>query len=259
MIALYDLDSTIYLSVYKIVQIFEIKEWFYQGRSREWMETEIVNLSINRMTQITGNVFIEIEETGIVLSEIRYYITQAQHPIRNWIYPNYKSNRRKNKWVSLVRKELIKMDFANVSDIFEADDLIVDDAKEIGSPNFLIISQDKDYDQIEGVRFNDKRPRPPKGEEFDVNGFRRKLPCKGLTFVTAKEAKYNFYHQVLTGDSGDNIKGCEGIGKVKATKLLKDRKNLLRASYEPYIKKYGDNAKFEYWKNYFLIKLTTKR
>jgi 5'-3' exonuclease len=40
--------------------------------------------------------------------------------------------------------------------------------------------------------------------------------------VTPLEGMRWFYTQVLVGDTSDNIKGCPGIGKVKAERMLKD-------------------------------------
>lgn len=42
----------------------------------------------------------------------------------------------------------------------------------------------------------------------------------GVREVTLAEADYNFYKQILTGDPVDGYKGCPGVGKVKAAKLL---------------------------------------
>ena len=39
---------------------------------------------------------------------------------------------------------------------------------------------------------------------------------------TEEEAMKRYYHQTLTGDTGDNVIGLHGIGDAKATKALKD-------------------------------------
>ena len=38
--------------------------------------------------------------------------------------------------------------------------------------------------------------------------------------ITPEEASYNFYRQMLTGDTADNIPGINGIGPKKSEKLL---------------------------------------
>jgi len=263
MIALWDYDSMIYWGCYKIITDEQIEVYKLNGKDDSFIDEEIISLSLNRLSQMETQVIEEIEDTGIVIDIIEYYVTKCKFSIRKWIYPEYKPRGKDEirRRVGLVRTRLIDCGFVKYCDFFEADDIVADRAIELNEqskdiPIHLIIGQDKDYNQIEGLRFNDSRPI---SKEVDNNGHRIKLPCKGLTFITKKEAEYNFWHQVLTGDSGDNIKGCEGIGKLKATKILKGRKNLLRATYEAYLKKYKDGAKFELWKNYFLIKLTTKR
>jgi DNA polymerase-1 len=43
--------------------------------------------------------------------------------------------------------------------------------------------------------------------------------------ITADEAIHFSYYQTLAGDVTDDYKGCPGIGKVKATKLLESIKD----------------------------------
>ncbi|MDO7847659.1 hypothetical protein Q5H92_14920 [Hymenobacter sp. M29] len=43
-----------------------------------------------------------------------------------------------------------------------------------------------------------------------------------LTKVTPHQAIYNFYHQLLTGCTGDCVPGCPRVGEVRATALLSD-------------------------------------
>jgi hypothetical protein len=64
---------------------------------------------------------------------------------------------------------------------------------------------DKDLKNTPGTHFNDKT-----GVEVKV------LPL---------QAYRNFYIQMLTGDQIDNIKGCPGIGKTTAPRILKDCKS----------------------------------
>jgi DNA polymerase-1 len=43
---------------------------------------------------------------------------------------------------------------------------------------------------------------------------------EGVIEVTQAQADYNFYKQILTGDPVDGYKGCPGVGKVRAAKIL---------------------------------------
>ena len=67
----------------------------------------------------------------------------------------------------------------------------------------IIASIDKDFGTIPGSHFNWSK---------DI----------GVTSVDEKEADYNFYLQVLTGDATDGYAGCPGIGPKRAERLLED-------------------------------------
>jgi 5'-3' exonuclease len=47
-----------------------------------------------------------------------------------------------------------------------------------------------------------------------------------IEFVDANKADYNFCTQVLVGDQADGYKGCVGVGAVKASRVLLDKKNI---------------------------------
>ena len=71
-----------------------------------------------------------------------------------------------------------------------------------GDETAVIVSQDKDFDQCVGWRYNPRH--------------------KKLYEVTEESGKLWFYRQFLIGDGIDNIKGADGIGLVKSLKLLED-------------------------------------
>lgn len=84
-----------------------------------------------------------------------------------------------------------------VTDGIEADDAIAICAEDT---NCVICSTDKDLDQIPGHHYN---------------------WVKGITYeITQDEALINTWLRMLTGDTVDNIQGIEGIGPVKAKKIL---------------------------------------
>lgn len=113
------------------------------------------------------------------------------------VYPFYKSNRRKYRrpagyqalrdWAFSCYPSLT---LTNV----EGDDVL----GIMAEPGDVIVAKDKDLRTIPGAHFD--------GE--------------GVIDVTLAEANYNFYSQVLTGDSTDGYPGVKGIGKVAASKLL---------------------------------------
>lgn len=249
MIVLFDYDSMIYKATYKIVDIKTMKQWFYKSKSREWMQSEIVELSINRLCNMGDEIFTEIENTGIEIESVEYYITAAKNSIRKKLVPTYKANRRPNKWVNKVRKYLLEKNFAITSDVWEADDLIYDRAKELGNENCVILSIDKDLKQIPGVHFNYYRKKSKDESGND------KSEIVGLEIVSPKEAEYKFWFSMLVGDGSDNIKGCKGIGKVKASKILIESNELENLVKETYEKTYKELWEIEFNLNYRLLKL----
>lgn len=114
----------------------------------------------------------------------------------------YKGNRAKLKkpvHLEALRQFLQTEWDANVSEGQEADDSIAIRATELGD-NGIIVSLDKDFDQVQGWHYNFV-----KDDKY---------------YVTAEEGLLNFYMQFLTGDRIDNIIGVRGIGAVKSHKLL---------------------------------------
>lgn len=116
----------------------------------------------------------------------------------------YKGNRKgeKPKHHSLLREYLEYSWNGSVSDGCEADDEIAIAATELGDES-IIVSLDKDFDQVQGWHYN--------------------FVKKEKYYVTQEEGLLNFYCQFLTGDRIDNIIGVNGIGPVKARKLLEGK------------------------------------
>jgi hypothetical protein len=88
---------------------------------------------------------------------------------------------------------------------------------------FVIVSVDKDLDQLPGWHYN------------WVTG--------NLYNVTNEEAVRNFFRQLLTGDAVDNIPGIEGIGPVTAGKLIdgiSKPRQLFRAVRDEYRKAFPE-------------------
>lgn len=273
MIALFDLDSLIYSSVYRVVDFSTIRDWFNLGKSRDWMEKEIVHHSVNRLNQmIVGDkkedgtysgVFAAMEDCGIDVTEVEYYITTCRNSFRKRLFPSYKANRKRrpmDKWVSRVRKYIVnEMSFAIYSDVYEADDLIADRASELEFGEYVIVSIDKDLKQIGGVFFNYYKQRVKINGEPVLNDFGEVVKeYKGLSVVENDEAQKFFWKQMLMGDSGDGVSGIRGIGPKKAEKIISGLKldvceSIVRDLYN---EKYGGMD--EYWKSYHLLKLGSR-
>ena len=121
---------------------------------------------------------------------------------RKKILSDYKSNRsgvRKPVCFNIAKDYLREQYDAFESNWLEADDLM--GVKNTMFPEHCcIVSIDKDLLTVPGWHW-----------DFDK---------KEIFFIDQITADYNFYMQTLAGDSTDGYKGCPGIGKVKAQRIL---------------------------------------
>lgn len=133
----------------------------------------------------------------------------------------YKGNRTAPKpaHLSALRKHLVEEWGAVVIDGQEADDAIAIEATKL-QDNYIVASVDKDLDQIAGWHYN----------------FVKKIGYN----ITPEEGMFRFYKQILTGDAADNIMGINGIGPVKADKLLAEAEDE-NEMYSICLEQYGGN------------------
>ncbi len=122
---------------------------------------------------------------------------------RKEIYPEYKAHRKKKekpKWLTDAYKYLYYKQGAKAERTYEADDLLgialTDD------PDGLLMSYDKDLDQIPGWHYNWYRDE--------------------MYYIGQGEAEWFLARQALAGDMTDNIPGIKGIGPKKAEAILGD-------------------------------------
>lgn len=122
----------------------------------------------------------------------------------NWrkdLDSEYKANRAKTRKPVIfrpLRDWVISRYDAMIVPWLEADDLLGIHANKTN----ILVSGDKDLRTVPGRHFNPDRPN------------------EGVVTVTPEEGHYNHMIQTLTGDSVDNYKGCPGVGKKTAEKLL---------------------------------------
>lgn len=139
------------------------------------------------------------------------------------ITAGYKENRKdmqKPKWYNFIREQLINDWEAHVTEGQEADDAIAIEATRLGD-NCIIVSIDKDFNQIKGWKYN--------------------FVKKELYYVSEDEGLLNFYCQFLEGDKVDNIIGVKGIGPVKARGLLEGK--TAKEMYEVCVEKLGSEER----------------
>ena len=179
------------------------------------------HFALARVTELVQDVvFVQLE-----CKEYKAYIT-GRGNFRNEIAKTvpYKGNRKDMKkpiHYDAIRKHLQEKLDAELIEGMEADDAIAIAATELGD-KCIIVSIDKDLDQVAGLHYN--------------------FVKQELYEVTEQEGTLNFYKQILTGDRVDQIPGLKGIGPAKATKILKDCntvEEIERATW----KAYQDNGK----------------
>jgi 5'-3' exonuclease len=153
---------------------------------------------------------------------------------RDIMYPDYKRSKTREKgrtkrveFFSEAKEHIMSLACCEHDEQLEADDLIGHWSSQVVNP--IIITIDKDLDQISGLHYN---PHPTR---------------KRLYRIGEKESKEFFLKQLLTGDGMDNIPGVQGVGPEKTKKIIEQSTNLAASIIETYKKVYKDD-----WVDYFL-------
>lgn len=123
------------------------------------------------------------------------------------LFPDYKANRInmvKPIHYQAVRSEIARYGGVDITDGIEADDAVCIGAWDCINNDipYIVASPDKDLLQIPGVHYRMNEEAPVELDSW--------------------EADFNFYSQLLTGDTSDNIPGIKGLGPVKAAALLNE-------------------------------------
>jgi len=114
--------------------------------------------------------------------------------------------------------------------------------KEHGRNNVIIVSIDKDYKQLPALIYNYHYKHK---EIYDLSPY---------------DALYNFYTQMIVGDSADNVNYCRGYGQKYAEKLFKDcmsNYQFTKRTYNLFKTIYKGKARMKYIQCYHLLRLRT--
>lgn len=190
------------------------KNWLWSRKDLEPIEN-CLQIVKSAMEGIVGGSKYEVYLSGGV--NFRYGIAKTKA---------YKANRGpKPTYYKDIQNYLVSNWGATYTDGIEADDIIGIRASELGTHG-CIVSTDKDLEQIAGWHFN----------WVDGRVYR----------VSPREGAFNFYRQLLTGDSTDNVPGLEGVGEKGANKILEGAQNtqeLFERTWTAYRDRVGDEAK----------------
>lgn len=174
------------------------------GLEPDWVARARLNESLDRMMDAVECSDFDLFLTSTDKSNFRFALAS-----------NYKANRvaPKPQHYDFLRKVMNEEYGAIVVEGEEADDAL----GKCSTTDTVICSIDKDLDQIPGWHYN----------------FVKEI----LYYIEPLEAARWFYQQVLIGDVSDNIKGCPGIGPVKANRILEGcekESQMLEAVVEQY-------------------------
>lgn len=169
---------------------------------------------------------------------------------RKLITPKYKANRINTPKPPLLN-EMHKWVKDNYDSVYgygvETDDMVAkywyELSKEIGRDNVMIVSIDKDYKQFPCLMYN----------------YHKKHQV--VLDITEEEAMYNFYEQMIVGDSADNVNYFKGKGKKFAEKYLagcQTKYQYTKKMYQLFKEVHKEKAKQRYIECYNLLKLRTE-
>ena len=237
MILLVDADSLIFASCYKKRE-HKDDERFYTDIEDSKAKFDEQFMSIVNKLEDMYNVERVITFSG------------SKGNFRKLITPVYKANRKKQELPPLLddMHQFVKDEYNSVWGFgIETDDIVArywkELSKEVGRNNVMIVSIDKDYKQFPALIYN------------------YHYKHKEVLDISEEEALYNFYEQMIIGDTADNVNYFKGKGKKYAEKYLADcntKYQYTRKMLELFQEKYKGKARQKYAECYHLLKLRTQ-
>lgn len=235
MILLFDADSLIFASCLR-----------RQEENIDKYYTEIED-AIHKFDEGFMSIINHLEEF-YEINEVLVF-SGSKGNFRKLISDKYKANRINSELPPLLNEmhKFVKETYNSIIGYgVETDDMVArywyNLSNEHGRNNVMIISLDKDYKQFPALIYN-----------YHYNH-------KCVYDISAEEALYNFYEQMIIGDGADNIQYCKGYGKKYAEKLFincKSKYSYTKKVYELFKKIHKGKAKQRYIECYNLLKLRT--
>lgn len=174
----------------------------------------------------------------------------AKGNFRKEISKTYKANRL-SRDVPPILNELqayVKDQYESITGYgVETDDVVATYWKSLtdtfGTDQVVIVSIDKDYKQLPCIMYN----------------YHLKHQC--YYNINEQEAKRNFYTQMITGDTADNVNFCKGYGDKYCLNAFKDclsDYSYIKVVFSLFKKIYKSKARENYIQCYRLLKLKTE-
>jgi len=235
MIVLFDADSLIF---YIIHLLLVDDDGFHH----------VLEDSIAKFDEVFMSIINHLEDIYEV-TEVKTF-SGSKGNFRKYISPKYKANRNYNALPPLLNEmhDFVKESYNSIWGYgCETDDVVAkywfNISNEIGRDNVIIVSIDKDYKQFPCLMYN--------------YHFKHKV----IYDITEEEALYNFYEQMIIGDTADNVNYCKGYGKKYAEKYLADcvtKFQYTKKIYELFKIIYKGKARQKYVECWNLLKLKTE-
>ena len=236
MIVLVDADSLIWSSCYRQKE---------HDEDEQYHTIENARLKFDEVFMSIVNTIEEIHEVDRVLT-----FSGARGNFRKEISKSYKANRVGREIPPILNElqEHVKETYNSIAGYgVETDDVVATYWKNLtdtfGRDEVIIVSIDKDYKQLPCIIYD----------------YHYKKQC--YHNITEAEAKYNFYEQMIMGDTADNVNFCKGYGKVYCKNAFKDclsDYNYIRVVFSLFKKIYKQKARERFIECYLLLKLKTK-
>tara|TARA_R110001606_G_scaffold147938_1_gene287982 strand:+ start:484 stop:1197 length:714 start_codon:yes stop_codon:yes gene_type:complete len=237
MILLVDADSLIFASCYRKRETPD-SEKFY---------TDISD-SRNKFDEQFMQIVNHLEEKYTIDKVLTF--SGSKGNFRKLITKNYKANRKKQELPPLLHPmhNYVKQQYDSIFGFgVETDDMVARYwhklTEQFGRNEVMIVSIDKDYKQFPALIYN------------------YHYKHKEILDISEDEALYNFYEQMIMGDTADNVNYFKGKGKRFAEKYFIDcqtKYQYTRKLYELFKKEYKGKARQKYVECYSLLKLRTK-
>ena len=223
--AILDADSLIYSSCYNVANLEEATDKFNKA-----------------LDSVTADL-----SEYCMLSEL-IICSGGDNSLRRSINPSYKMNRtqEKPKELTNLHNEVKLLYDTKSKKGFETDDVVASlwkqEVDKNGEDSVIIVANDKDYKQFPCWYFDTYYKR------------------RTLDKIEPFEADYNFYTQMVVGDTADNIKYFYGKGKAFAKKRfgnINSSYGLFRSTYYLFLSEFGGQAKEKFQECYSLLRLRT--
>tara|TARA_R110000851_G_scaffold205401_1_gene357427 strand:- start:1198 stop:1911 length:714 start_codon:yes stop_codon:yes gene_type:complete len=237
MILLIDADSLIFASCYRKRENPEDEKYYTEISEARTKFDEQFMAIVNHLENIY-NIDKVITFSG------------SKGNFRKLITPVYKANRKKQELPPLLNEmhQFVKEQYDSVYGFgIETDDMVARYwyaiSQDIGRNEVMIVSIDKDYKQFPCLMYN------------------YHYKHKEILDISEDEAMYNFYEQMIMGDTADNVNYFKGKGKRFAEKYFVDcqtKYQYTRKMYELFKKEYKGKARQKYAECYHLLKLRTE-